>query len=39
MFRQSFFNRYPRVVLSLIAIMTLGIISLGILAFRAGYLS
>jgi hypothetical protein len=38
MFRQSFFNRYPRVVLSLIAIMTFGFISLGILALSAGYL-
>lgn len=38
MFRQSFFNRYPRLVLSLITIMTLGIISLGILALSAGYL-
>lgn len=38
MFRQSFFNRYPRVVLSLIAIMSCGIISLGILALSAGYL-
>ncbi|MDR7092188.1 hypothetical protein J2X05_004229 [Cellvibrio fibrivorans] len=38
MFRQSFFNRYPRMVLSLITIMTLGIIGLGILALSAGYL-
>jgi len=37
MFRQSFFNRYPRVVLSLIALITFGIISLGILALSAGY--
>lgn len=37
MFRQSFFNRYPRVVLSLTAIMLLGIISLGILALIASY--
>lgn len=37
MFRQSFFNRYPRVVLSLIAIMTFGIISFGILALSASY--
>lgn len=38
MFRQSFFNRYPRMVLSLITIMTLGIIGLGILALSAGHL-
>jgi hypothetical protein len=37
MFRQSLFNRYPRVVLGLIAIMLLGIVSLGILALSAGY--
>lgn len=37
MFRQSLFNRYPRVVLSLIAIMALGIISLGILALSTSY--
>ncbi len=37
MFRQSFFNRYPRVVLSLIAIISLGIVSLGILALSASY--
>lgn len=37
MFRQSFFNRYPRVVLSLIAIVSVGLISLGILALGASY--
>ena len=37
MFRQSLFNRYPRVVLSLIAIMALGIISLGILVLSTSY--
>jgi hypothetical protein len=37
MFRQSLFNRYPRVVLSFIAIMTLGIISLGILVLSTSY--
>jgi hypothetical protein len=37
MFRQSFFNRYPRVVLSLIALMTFGMVSLGILALSASY--
>jgi hypothetical protein len=37
MFRQRFFNRYPRVILSLIAIMTVGLISLGILALSASY--
>jgi hypothetical protein len=37
MFRQSFFNRYPRVVLSLIAIIAVGIISLGVLALSASY--
>lgn len=37
MFRQSFFNRYPRVVLSLITIISIGIVSLGILALAANY--
>lgn len=37
MFRQSFFNRYPRVVLSLITIISLSIVSLGILALSASY--
>lgn len=37
MFRQNLFNRYPRVVLSLIALMSFGVISLGILALSAGY--
>jgi len=37
MFRQSFFNRYPRIVLSLIAIIILGILWLGIVALSGSY--
>lgn len=37
MFRQSFFNRYPRIVLTLIAIVICGIVWLGITTLSGIY--